>query len=64
MQPLAFEMAVEKQPEGWRVYDLAIENLSLVTNYRSDFGNVVQRDGVNGLIKSLAERNGSGGAGK
>lgn len=64
MQPLAFEMAVEKQPEGWRVYDLAIENLSLVTNYRSDFGNVVQRDGINGLIKSLAERNGSGGAGK
>jgi phospholipid transport system substrate-binding protein len=64
MQPLAFEMAVEKQPEGWRVYDLAIENLSLVTNYRSDFGNVVQRDGVNGLIKSLAERNGSAASSK
>lgn len=57
MQPLTMEMAVDRQPEGWRVIDVAIENLSLVTNYRGDFANIVQRDGINGLIKSLAERN-------
>jgi phospholipid transport system substrate-binding protein len=57
MQPLTMEMAVERQPDGWRVIDLAIENLSLVTNYRSEFGMIVQRDGINGLIKSLADRN-------
>ncbi len=57
MQPLTMEMAVERQPDGWRVIDIAIENLSLVTNYRSEFGMIVQRDGVNGLIKSLADRN-------
>ena len=50
-------MAVERQPDGWRVIDLAIENLSLVTNYRSEFGLIVQRDGINGLIKSLVDRN-------
>jgi len=58
MQPLTMEMAVERQPDGWHVIDIAIENLSLVTNYRTEFGGIVQRDGVNGLIKSLAERNG------
>jgi len=57
MQPLTMEMAVERQPDGWRVIDLAIENLSLVTHYRSEFGMIVQRDGINGLIKSLADRN-------
>jgi len=57
MQPLTMEMAVERQPDGWRVIDIAIENLSLVTNYRSEFGLIVQRDGLNGLIKNLADRN-------
>jgi phospholipid transport system substrate-binding protein len=57
MQPLTMEMAVERQPDGWHVIDIAIENLSLVTNYRTEFGGIVQRDGLNGLIKSLAERN-------
>jgi phospholipid transport system substrate-binding protein len=57
MQPLSMEMAVERQPDGWRVIDVAIENLSLVTNYRSEFAMTVQRDGINGLLKSLAERN-------
>jgi len=57
MQPLTMEMAVDRQPDGWHVIDVAIENLSLVTNYRSEFGMIVQRDGVSGLVKSLAERN-------
>lgn len=57
MQPLTMEMAVDRQPDGWHVIDVAIENLSLVTNYRSEFGMIVQRDGVGGLVKSLAERN-------
>jgi phospholipid transport system substrate-binding protein len=57
MQPLTMEMAVERQPDGWRVIDVAIENLSLVTNYRSEFSLIVQREGLNGLVKNLAERN-------
>jgi len=57
MQPLTMEMAVERQPDGWHVIDVAIESLSLVTNYRTEFGTIVQRDGVPGLIRSLAERN-------
>jgi phospholipid transport system substrate-binding protein len=57
MQPLTMEMAVDRQPDGWHVIDVAIENLSLVTNYRSEFGMIVQRDGIDGLVKSLADRN-------
>jgi len=57
MQPLTMEMAVDRQPDGWHVIDVAIENLSLVTNYRSEFGMIVQRDGIDGLVKSLVDRN-------
>lgn len=46
------------RPEGsWLVYDVVIDGISLVSNYRSTFANTVRRDGVDGLIRQLAERN-------
>lgn len=41
----------------WRVYDVAIEGISLVTNYRTTFANEVRAGGVEGLINRLVERN-------
>jgi len=60
MQPLSMEMAVERQGETWRVYDVAFESLSLVTNYRTEFGTTIQREGIDGLIRVLASRNAQG----
>jgi len=41
----------------WLVYDVVIDGVSLVSNYRTTFAQEVQRGGVEGLIGSLAERN-------
>lgn len=41
----------------WLVYDVVIDGISLVTNYRSSFANTVRQRGVEGLIQQLAERN-------
>ena len=41
----------------WKVYDVVIDGVSLVTNYRSSFASEVRRGGIEGLIQTLAERN-------
>ncbi len=48
---------LEKQPEGWKVYDVLVAGVSLVTNYRDDFGKEVRAGGIDGLIKSLKDKN-------
>ncbi len=42
---------------GWKIYDVAIQGISLVTNYRSTFMNKVKNDGLDQLIFLLAARN-------
>ena len=41
----------------WLVYDVVIDGVSLITNYRSQFAAVVRRDGIDGLIGTLATKN-------
>lgn len=43
--------------DQWLVYDVVIDGISLVTNYRSTFASSVQRRGIEGLIQQLSERN-------
>ena len=45
----------------WMVYDVIIDGVSLITNYRSQFANEVRRGGIDGLISSLADMNGKVG---
>jgi phospholipid transport system substrate-binding protein len=45
--------------DGWKVYDVAISGVSLVTNYRSSFGNIIRDQGMDSLIRQLAEKNSS-----
>jgi phospholipid transport system substrate-binding protein len=42
---------------GWKIYDVAIEGISLVTNYRSTFMSKIRQDGLDQLIYLLAARN-------
>ena len=48
---------MEKTPFGWKVYDVTIDGVSLVTNYRSSFGAEIRQSGIDGLIHTLASRN-------
>ncbi|MDZ7808811.1 MAG: ABC transporter substrate-binding protein [Arhodomonas sp.] len=41
----------------WRVFDVTIEGVSLIQNYRSSFGTKVRREGLDALIEELAQRN-------
>jgi phospholipid transport system substrate-binding protein len=56
-QPIAIDYNMEKHADTWKVYDVKIEGVSLVENYRNTFNNEIQRNGVDGLIKTLSERN-------
>ena len=56
-QPVSVDYRMEKTDRGWKVYDVKIEGISLVENYRNTFNSEVQRHGIDGLIKSLADRN-------
>jgi phospholipid transport system substrate-binding protein len=42
---------------SWKAYDVKIEGVSLVTNYRSNFTKEVRRSGLDGLIKKMTELN-------
>jgi phospholipid transport system substrate-binding protein len=44
-----------KTKAGWQVYDIVIEGVSMVSNYRGQFDAVMQRGGVDSLIESLNE---------
>ena len=48
---------LEKLADGWKVYDVLVAGVSLVTNYRDDFGKEVRTGGIDGLIKFLKDKN-------
>jgi phospholipid transport system substrate-binding protein len=52
---------MEHLGSGWKVYDIKIEGVSLVTTYRETFAGIVRERGMDGLIRSLADKNRSGG---
>ena len=56
-QPVTIEYEMEKTPGGWKVYDVKVGGVSLVTTYRDTFASEVKERGVDGLIKSLAAKN-------
>lgn len=56
-QPVMIDYRMAKTASGWKVYDVVVENLSLVTNYRGSFNSEIGRSGIDGLIKSLEEKN-------
>ncbi len=41
----------------WKVYDVVVENIGLVANYRNEFAGIIRKDGFDGLLKQLAEKN-------
>jgi phospholipid transport system substrate-binding protein len=56
-QPIPLDYSVEKGADGWKVYDVIVAGVSLVTNYRDTFTSEVRANGIDGLLKMLAEKN-------
>ena len=56
-EPVPIDYSMEKKQDGWKVYDVTVAGVSLVTNYRGTFNSQVRKGGVDGLIKSLTDKN-------
>lgn len=51
---------LEKSATGWKVYDIEVGGISIVTNYRETFASEVRNNGIDGVIKLLQTKNKSG----
>jgi phospholipid transport system substrate-binding protein len=58
-QPVTLDYSMEKTGSGWKVYDVMVGGVSLVANYRTEFSKAVRESGIDGLIKTLREKNGA-----
>jgi phospholipid transport system substrate-binding protein len=61
-QPIPIDYSMYKTAFGWKVYDVTIDGVSLVTNYRASFANTIRQGGIDGLIKTLTEQSARGAA--
>ena len=56
-QPVNVEYSMRKTEEGWKIYDITVEGVSLVLTFRSEFENIARSSGIDGLIKKMQEKN-------
>jgi len=56
-KPVQLDYSLEKLDAGWKVYDVNVAGISLVTNYREQFGQEIRNGGIDGLIKAIATKN-------
>ncbi len=56
-EPVAVDYDMALTPAGWKVYDVRVAGASLIINYRNLFAMEIDRGGIDGLIKSLINRN-------
>lgn len=59
---VTIDYQMRKTADGWKVYDIVVDGMSLVLNYRDSFEHEVRRTGVDGLIATLQAKNRAGGA--
>jgi phospholipid transport system substrate-binding protein len=58
---IQLDYRLEKTDAGWKIYDVNVLGVWLVENYRNSFATEINQKGIDGLIKSLVERNKGGG---
>jgi phospholipid transport system substrate-binding protein len=62
-QPIPIDYALEKGSTEWKVYDVKIDGISLVTNYRGQFSNELKQGSMDALIQKLVDKNHSNAVG-
>jgi phospholipid transport system substrate-binding protein len=55
--PVQIDYGMEKKADSWKCYDVIVAGVSLVTNYRDEFNAQIASGGIDGLIRTLADRN-------
>lgn len=56
-EPIQLDYRLEKDANTWKIYDVSVLGVWLVQTYRNQFAQEVSAGGLDGLIKSLAEKN-------
>jgi phospholipid transport system substrate-binding protein len=54
---IGIDYELEKTGSGWKIFDIAVDGVSLIANYRTSFDEEVRNHGVDGLIQVLASKN-------
>jgi len=62
--PIQLDYRMEKTDAGWKIYDVNVLGVWLVENYKNSFASEINQGGIDGLIKSLSQRNKQGGDAK
>jgi phospholipid transport system substrate-binding protein len=55
--PIPIDYKMRKKNNEWKVFDVVIDAISLVANYRTTFNQEIKKSGIDSLIASLADRN-------
>lgn len=55
--PIGVDYTLSKKGDDWKVFDIVIEGVSLVTNYRSQFAQEIRQNGLDSLTKKLSDKN-------
>lgn len=53
---LKIDYRLYNKPGSWKIYDVIIENIGLVSNYRSEFSDIVNKEGMAGLLDRLRQK--------
>jgi phospholipid transport system substrate-binding protein len=56
-QPVQIDYGMEKSGDSWKCYDVIVGGVSLVTNYRDEFNEQIRSGGIDGLIRTLTDKN-------
>jgi phospholipid transport system substrate-binding protein len=54
VHPILFKL--KSAGDIWKVYDMSVENVGLIANYRNEFAAITRKEGIKGLIKRLKEK--------
>jgi len=55
--PIPINYRLERKGDTWKVYDVTIDGVSLISNYRTSFGGEIRKQGIDALLDSMARRN-------
>jgi len=56
-EPIQLDYRLDKQESGWKIYDVNVIGVWLVENYKNQFAGEINAGGIDGLIKTLTDRN-------
>jgi phospholipid transport system substrate-binding protein len=56
-EPIQLDYRLEKKADGWKIYDMSVLGAWLVETYKNSFAVEINKGGIDGLIKSLADKN-------